>query len=106
MKTYFVDIDGTICGNTYGKYEDALPYDSNIQKINSLYSQGNKIIYWTARGANSGIDWTELTTNQLKKWGVKYTELRMGKPHYDLFICDKVINSSKYFNMEEDYETK
>tara|TARA_R110002020_G_scaffold102874_2_gene241163 strand:- start:61 stop:357 length:297 start_codon:yes stop_codon:yes gene_type:complete len=94
---YFVDIDGTVCTNTNGKYDQAIPFPPNIEKINNLYDEGNEIIYWTARGGTTGIDWTELTTEQLKKWGVKYTELRMRKPHYDLFICDKAINSEKYF---------
>jgi len=95
---YIVDIDGTICTSTEGKYEEASPFPSNIEKINNLYDEGNEIIYWTARGSVTGIDWTELTTKQLKEWGVKYAELRMWKPHYDLFICDKAINSEDYFN--------
>ena len=94
---YFVDIDGTICTNTDGKYEEAIPFPSNIEKINNLYDDGNEIIYWTARGSVTGIDWTSLTTEQLDRWGVKYNELKMRKPHYDLFICDKAINSDKYF---------
>tara|TARA_A100001015_G_C14396209_1_gene483688 strand:- start:32 stop:331 length:300 start_codon:yes stop_codon:yes gene_type:complete len=94
---YFVDIDGTICTNTDGKYEEAVPFQSNIEKINDLYNSGNEVVYWTARGGTTGIDWTDLTTKQLKDWGVQYTELRMWKPSYDLFICDKAINSDDYF---------
>jgi histidinol phosphatase-like enzyme len=94
---YIVDIDGTICTNTYGKYEEAVPLAENIKKINCLYDDGYQIIYWTARGSTTGIDWTELTTQQLEEWGVKYTELRMRKPDYDLFICDKAINSEEFF---------
>ena len=97
MKTYVFDIDGTICTNTNGAYEKATPLEANIEKINRLYNEGNEITYWTARGSTTGIDWTELTTKQLEKWGVKYTELRMRKPDYDLFICDKAINSEVFF---------
>jgi len=87
---FYVDIDGTICTNTNGKYEEANPIRENINKINKLYDKGNHIIYWTARGAVSGDDWTELTILQLEQWGVKYHELKMNnKPHYDLLICDK-----------------
>lgn len=99
---YFVDIDGTICTNTDGEYKDAVPFSSNIRKINELYDAGNEIVYWTARGSTTGIDWTELTTNQLKKWGVKYTELHLRKPHYDLFICDKAMNSDVFFSENSD----
>jgi len=86
----YVDIDGTICNITNGEYEKSKPIESNIEKINKLYSDGHTIIYWTARGAVSGTDWTELTKKQLVRWGAKYHELKMNsKPHYDLLICDK-----------------
>jgi len=94
---YFVDIDGTICTNTNGEYEKAIPLSTNIEKINRLHDEGNEITYWTARGSTTGLDWTEMTTKQLERWGVKYTELRMRKPDYDLFICDKAINSNVFF---------
>jgi histidinol phosphatase-like enzyme len=95
----YVDIDETICKSpTTRNYQHAIPIESNIQKINELYEAGNTIIYWTARGTGSGIDWREVTEKQFEKWGVKYHELRFGKPIYDLFIDDKNINSERYFN--------
>jgi len=99
---YYIDIDGTIChykdeGLDYSK---AIPDIDRIEKVNNLYEEGNVVIYWTARGSNTGIDWTELTTRQLNDWGAKYTKVRFGKPHYDLFICDKAINSEKFFKDE------
>ena len=36
----------------------------------------------------------------IKKWGVKFNELRMGKPAYDLFIDDKALNSIYHWNNE------
>jgi len=88
-KIIYVDIDGTIC--TIAKpYSNAKPIQLHIDKINKLFSEGHKIIYYTARGAASGIDCTELTEKQLEEWGCKYTQLKMNhKPDYDLFICDK-----------------
>lgn len=99
MAVYYVDIDETICEYEPGKreYELAKPIPSNIKKINKLYEEGNKIVYWTARGATTGIDWTDLTLSQLKTWGAKYTEAKLGKPHYDYFICDKAVNSNRFF---------
>jgi hypothetical protein len=94
---YMVDIDGTICNNTYGKYETAEPILNRIEYFNQLYDQGHEIHYWTARGGNSGLDWTELTLKQLTDWGVRYTTARTGKPAYDLFICDKAVNADVYF---------
>jgi hypothetical protein len=69
-----------------------------IEKINSLYEEGHTIIYWTARGSVTGLDWTELTTDQLDQWGAKRHGLKLGKPQYDLFIDDKNINSEDFFN--------
>ena len=90
MKIY-VDIDETIC--FYGGERDynlAKPNLENIKKINKLYSENNEITYWTARGSVTGIDWLEVTKNQLKNWGCKYHYLSVGeKPAYDLLICDK-----------------
>ena len=90
MKIY-VDIDETICfyeGTRY--YPNAVPNFENIKKINKLYDENNYIVYWTARGTVTGIDWLEITANQLDKWGCLYHELITGKkPDYDLLICDK-----------------
>ena len=72
MTVFVFDIDGTICTNTYGKYETAIPFLKHIEKINSLYSEGNYIKYFTARGSGTGIDWYHFTKNQLDSWGAKY----------------------------------
>ena len=90
-KLIFVDIDGTICTIAKGlDYKTAEPIKENIEKVNKLYDAGNNIIYWTARGAVTGIDWTLATRTQLERWGAKHHELLMNdKPHYDLLICDK-----------------
>jgi len=90
-KIIYVDIDGTIC--TISKpYSDAVPLHENILKINNLFDEGHQIIYYTARGAVTKVEYTELTKKQLKDWGCKFHELKMNhKPSYDLYICDKSI---------------
>ena len=104
MKVFIVDIDGTICTQNHFKngsrdYTQAKPLKERIKKINNLFKEGNEIHYWTARGSLTGINHLELTKNQLKEWGCHYTSLRVGdKPHYDLWIDDKAINSEEYFN--------
>ena len=35
------------------------------------------------------------TQNQLKKWGLKYNILLMGKPSYDIFVDDKSYGYNK-----------
>lgn len=94
----YVDIDETICQSPEDRdYSKASPIEKNIKKINELYYNGNTIIYWTARGTGSGIDWTDVTLKQFKKWKVKFHELKFGKPIYDLFIDDKNISSDVFF---------
>lgn len=95
----FVDIDGTICCTDGGNYELSEPIIKNIAFVNELYDQGHEITYYTARGSMSGINWTNLTSKQLKKWGCKYHSLKMGKPAYDVFIDDKVINARDWENL-------
>ena len=97
--TIYVDIDETICVTPPDRdYTKSTPIHKNIEKINNLYNEGHTIIYWTARGSGSGKDYTELTKDQLQQWQVKFHELKLGKPMYDLFICDKAVNSYDYFN--------
>ena len=94
---YCFDIDGTICTNTNGDYEKAKPFIDRIKIVNKLYIEGNKIIMFTARGSTTNLDWTELTKQQLKEWGVKYHELIFGKPEADMFIDDKGISDKIFF---------
>ena len=96
-----VDIDETICTSPPDRnYATATPIEERIKHINDLYDDGHTIIYWTARGATTGIDWREVTEKQFEKWGVKYHELHLNKPAYDLFIDDKNINSETFFKGE------
>ena len=69
--TYCFDIDGTLCNNTDGKYADAKPFVDRIAVVNKLFESGNQILLLTARGATTGIDWRELTENQMLVWGVR-----------------------------------
>ena len=95
QKVALVDIDETICfypGTR--RYDLSEPNQENIDKINKLYDEGWKIVYWTARGSVSRKDYTEHTRSQLDSWGCKYHDLVTGtsenpKPHFDLVIDDK-----------------
>ena len=101
QKVALVDIDETIC--TYGekrRYDLAVPMQKNIDKINKLYDEGWKIIYWTARGGSekskaAGRCYYDFTWKQLEGWGCKFHELSTGskgkyiKPACDIVIDDK-----------------
>lgn len=104
---YMVDIDQTICVTPQidGKhrYDMSVPIPWRIEEINKLYDQGHTIKYWTARGSGSGLDWTELTNQQLNEWGCKFHEVKLGKPSYDVWIDDKALNDAMFF-YESDLE--
>ena len=95
----YVDIDETICTSPPDRnYANATPIQERIEHINDLYDAGHTVIYWTARGATTGIDWREVTEKQFEEWGVKYHELHLDKPAYDLFVDDKNIEADVFFS--------
>ena len=101
QKVALVDIDETICFfPNERRYNRAEPCQENIDKINKLYDEGWRIIYWTARGGSEkskklGKCYYDFTWKQLKSWGCKFHDLNTGskgdfiKPPYDLVIDDK-----------------
>ncbi len=96
MKTYCFDIDGTICTNTNGRYDEAEPFADVIAAINALYAQGHEIIFFTARGSKTGIDWRQKTEAQLRGWGLRFHQLVFGKPHADVYIDDRAIHAEDF----------
>ncbi len=106
---YVFDIDGTICTLSSGEYTNAKPITYRIVKINELYDKGHTIILNTARGMgrtnnNAPLADTlfrDLTEVQLKKWGVKYHKLFMGKPSGDIYIDDKGEKDEDFFDTRD-----
>ena len=101
QRVALVDIDETICFYS-GKrqYDLAEPSKENVEKINKLYDEGWRIVYWTARGGSEkskkvGACYYDFTWKQLESWGCKFHDLSTGtkgefiKPPYDLVIDDK-----------------
>ena len=111
---YVFDIDGTVCTNTNGNYDTALPLKSRIDKVNQLFDSGHTIIMMTARGMNSSDNDQTLadakmravTELQLKDWGIKYHDLYFGKPYADFYIDDKAVNDKDFFNDQRRTFTK
>jgi hypothetical protein len=97
---YCFDIDNTICTTIGNIYFESLPIKDRIALVNRLYDDGHTIKLFTARGSTSGMDWRDFTEAQLKKWGVKYHELIVGKPHADIYIDDKAMNINDFFDAE------
>ena len=96
---YVFDIDGTLCTLVKNaEYEKAQPLINRIKSVNKLYEEGHYIKLYTARGSQTGIDWTDITKDQLCQWNLKFHELIINrKPHGDLFVDDKAINADLFF---------
>ena len=89
---YCFDIDGTLCTNTDGAYDQARPFPNVVARINALHAEGHQILLYTARGSTTGLDCRELTERQLADWRVRYDALHLGKPTADIYVDDKAIN--------------
>lgn len=99
-KRFVFDIDGVIVQyNSSLKYEESLPNEKMINIINHLYDMGNEIILFTARGYVTGIDWQDITKEQMERFGVKYHQLLFGKPNADYYIDDKMMNMDALYRI-------
>jgi len=93
------DIDNVICKTQKKNYKNSKPDKAVIKKINQLYERGHIIKIFTARymGRNNENvskakkQGYKMTSNQLKKWKIKYHKLIFGKPSFDLFIDDRAL---------------
>lgn len=91
------DIDGVICKTKKNYYSKSIPNKKMINYINSLFEMGFYIKIFTARymgrfSENSKkvkVHGFKKIERQLNKWKLKYHELIIGKPSYDIFIDDK-----------------
>lgn len=99
MKTVCFDIDGVLCTQTDGRYEDAAPNQEMIRLVNDLYSSGVRIVLHTSRymgrAAGDAVKARELgyefTRAQLTSWGVRFHELHLGKPRYHVVVDDRSV---------------
>ncbi len=102
-KIFCFDIDNVICKTNKSNYKKSKPIPEVINLINKLYLNKHKIKIFTARYMGRNKDNEKLvrrkyymeTKNFLKKWGVKYNHLILGKPSYDVFVDDKAFMFKK-----------
>ena len=86
------DIDGVIAiTKDTTDYSKSSANKEIISLVNKLYDYGNHIRLHTARGYVTGIDWSEVTKRQLSDWGLKYRELKFGKPNADYYVDDHAM---------------
>lgn len=102
-RRFVFDIDGVITmSGTDLDYNHAAPNERMIKIINRLHDAGNEIILFTARGYKTGIDWQEVTQRQMDAWGVKYDELKFGKPNADFYVDDKMLSMDALYHIFEE----
>jgi CMP-N-acetylneuraminic acid synthetase len=105
--TFVFDIDGVVAFiSPANNYLLARPNFEVINKINELFDAGHRIILFTARGSKTGIDWTETTEQQMKEWGVKFHEIRFGKPAADYYIDDRMLSINEILNFKINHNGK
>jgi CMP-N,N'-diacetyllegionaminic acid synthase len=91
--TFAFDLDGVIATLVPdGDYKAAGPYAPAVALVNRLHAAGNRIVIYTARGSLTGVDWTRVTADQLRRWGVRHHELRFGKPAADYYVDDRMLS--------------
>jgi hypothetical protein len=96
IKIFCFDLDNTLCHTNGTDYANAKPIIKRIIKVNQLFDEGNIIKLLTARGSETGTDWSDTTLSQLDIWGVKYHELKFGKPSADYYIDDRGISDKDF----------
>ncbi len=96
MKVYCFDIDGTLCTNTEGAYDQAKPFIERIARVNRLYAAGHRILLYTTRSSSTDIDWRKATEDQMAAWGIHYHQLFMGKPAADIYVDNRAFNSAAW----------
>jgi CMP-N,N'-diacetyllegionaminic acid synthase len=92
-RIFAFDLDGVLATLVPGNnYREAEPYAPAITLANRLHDAGNRIVVFTARGGKTGLDWEDVTRDQLRRWGVHHDELRFGKPPADYYVDDRMIS--------------
>ena len=81
----FADVEENICNIEDEDFSSCVPDFNKIEKMNNLYEKGHHIVYWSSKPKNSTI-WFNYIIERFKNWNVKYHELRLTKPSFDLYV--------------------
>mgnify|MGYP003646614197 CR=1 FL=1 len=103
--TYVFDIDNTLCYTNSSDYENSMPIEARIKKVNSLYDEGHIILLQTARGMGRSDNSQEFaiktfydfTKRQVTGWGIKHHGLFLGKAAGDIYVDDKGCKDQNFF---------
>ena len=103
MMRWCFDLDNTLVRTQGSDYENSIPIEAAIKKVQEYKRNGDHIIIMTARGSGSKKDWREFTEKQLLEFGIPFDQLMVGlKPGgVDVFVDDKAINALDWLADEE-----
>jgi hypothetical protein len=91
-RRFVFDLDGVIASLVPDHdYRKAVPSLPVVALVTRLHDAGNQIVIHTARGSESGRDWSSATREQLRQWKVQHHELRFGKPSADFYVDDRAV---------------
>jgi hypothetical protein len=101
------DIDGVLCDEEDPVVSQRNPYMDRIAILNGMVDRGYTLDIYTSRGMKSSNNdpimsdrkYRMVTEQQLSFWGVKYTNLFFGKPNADIYIDNKNVTMSDFFDM-------
>lgn len=107
-RTIVCDVDDTISSSTDHIWENAIPIQNTIDKINKLYDAGWIIILLTARGQLSCNGDCEVADSKyrdkmeawLNKNGVKYHFLSFEKYLAAFYIDDKAMTPEEFYDLD------
>jgi len=101
--TFVVDVDGVVASLTPDNdYTRAKPLGAAIAAVNRLHDAGHRIVMFTARGSATGLDWEAFTRSQLTAWGLKFHELRLGKPAATYYVDDRLLSVPELLEIAAD----
>ena len=106
-----LDLDGTVCETKKEgeHYSDVLPMPGAVETIARWRKEGHYIVLQTARGmrtyqSNEGqiLGNMQYLYEWLERWNIVVDEIRIGKPHCDIFIDDKGYRHTNWIDTAQE----
>lgn len=107
--TLVVDVDGTLCPikKNGQRYEDIIPYEHIIQKLQDYKKSGARVILYTSRNMNSyngnigliNANTAKILLSWLDQWKIPYDEIIYGKPwpgHFGFYVDDRAVRPDEF----------
>lgn len=107
--TFIFDVDGTICPikKADEKYEDLIPYEDVVRKIQYYHQRGARIVIHTSRNmrtyqGNIGLinaNTAKVMLKWLDKWDIPYDEIIYGKPwpgKEGFYVDDRAVRPDEF----------